>query len=169
MYVCTVCSAPRAGEGAGSSRADSGVWRSRDGQLLPEFGRLRREGAVQDYDQCVKIAGVYESSIPAGETDVDYIKTFPVSGSFEDAVTECVRQCCELGREHCQYAWFFADKCVAIGCTEKNAEKCRPKETSLSSSIYVALQYHQNEGTCVSASTVSMPLPQPAQAPTLPQ
>lgn len=111
-------------------------------------GGHSREGArqplpgAQNSDQCLEVSGIYKSSIPAGETDVDFLQSFHVLASvYEDAVTECVTHCCKLGRDRCQYAWLFADKCFTIGCTKDHAQKCRPMYKALGSSIYVALQY----------------------------
>jgi hypothetical protein len=91
------------------------------------------------------VAGVYKGAIPSGEAYVDYLDSFVVLGSYEDAVQECVVHCCTLGREHCQYAWLFSGKCFTIGCTKKNAEKCQPKERPSLTSTYVQLHFPQVE------------------------
>lgn len=99
--------------------------------------------SIEQENECVlKVGGVHKASIPAGRTEVDYIKSYHVDTSSEEGIKECISWCCQLGGNHCQYAWLFTGKCFAIGCTEENAGQCRPVHVlSLSSSIYVALRH----------------------------
>lgn len=69
----------------------------------------------------------------------------------------CIQACCEKGPELCQFAWFFADKCLLVGCSKKESSLCEPAEFSKSSitSTYYRIQHsgqvddqdNQDDGT----------------------
>lgn len=90
--------------------------------------------------QC-EISHVYTASLPVGKTEVDYFNGY-MDGEHAGSIEECAAECCRLGREVCQYAWIFTDKCVVVGCTEENAWKCIPiSNPKLSSSVYASVSY----------------------------
>lgn len=39
---------------------------------------------------------------------------------------KCVRKCCEMGPENCQYVWIIWKKCFAVSCSSTSADACEP-------------------------------------------
>ncbi len=90
------------------------------------------------------VAVYYKGSIPTGMTEEDYFK--PISIAEGDNVYEqCLKECCKLGPDHCQYTWIFRGECFAVGCTKLNAAKCKPKKVkSLKKSVYLRMAYQED-------------------------
>lgn len=134
-------------EGAGQSHSSGGAQRgpSRfpltghyDYRGMPQEGPT--QGVATPTDRC-KVSRVYQSSIPSGKTEVDYITVHK-----DLSVKPCIAECCKLGAALCQYAWLFTEQCILIGCSQQNATKCLPLNmpTLQDTSTYVSL--HVNLG-----------------------
>lgn len=97
--------------------------------------------------QC-SINQVHMSSIPTGETKVDYFHGY-MDGEYSGSIEECAEQCCKLGPDICQYAWIFTEKCFIIGCSPLNAWKCAPEAvhySKLGPSIYASVAHSAEQG-----------------------
>ena len=133
------------GESAGQSqfsRSHSSGGAQRDPSRSPFTGRydyrgMSQEDLVSGHDQC-KVSHIFKSSIPSGQTEVDYITVHK-----DISVKTCIDQCCKLGAQLCQYAWLFTEQCILVGCSQQNATKCLPLNmpTLQDTSTYVSLQY----------------------------
>ena len=56
---------------------------------------------------------------------------------------ECLRLCCRLGQQRCQYLWVFGEACISIGC-ENGGIGCSPQllpSKVKMDSVYVKMQY----------------------------
>lgn len=132
-------------------------WQNRELEAQEEENEAstREHSSEDDLESLTcDIGDVFSASIPTGQTKVDFISAFIISGlSGKQAIARCISQCCKLGPDKCQYAWLFTGKCFTVGCTEEGADKCVPLSVpSIKSSIYVQIQRssssHQQAGAC---------------------
>lgn len=104
-----------------------------------DYRRMPRAQEIEtsEPDQC-KVSRIYKSSLPSGQTAVDYITVYK-----DVSVKMCIAECCKLGAELCQYAWLFTEQCILVGCSQQNATQCVPVNipSLQDTSTYVSLQY----------------------------
>ena len=83
-------------------------------------------------------------AVPSAGVHADKITTIGLRQTFND----CLADCCSLGRDVCQYAWLFQDKCFAVACGEGRKENgCRYKHQPEYISTYVKVLYEPNAHT----------------------
>ncbi len=83
---------------------------------------------------------MYHTSLPTGQTNVDYIDPFLITNGSD--IMECAQACCKRPALY-QYAWIITSKCFCVGCDALTKEKCMPLSLStLTDSTYARLGFH---------------------------
>ena len=70
--------------------------------------------------------------------------------------SQCLRECCALGPQQCQYLWFLRTKCYAVAC-DSYSTNCNPVRLPAgvppSASIYIRIQHNMGNGNTLQPAT----------------
>ena len=91
------------------------------------------------YSQTMPYICTHLVSLHLANVNVDHLKALGTAISAE----ECLRLCCKLGQERCQYLWVFKEACFSVGC-DNGGIGCLPHLLPVGvkmDSIYIKMQY----------------------------
>ena len=75
---------------------------------------------------------------------IDHLKALGTEITAED----CLKLCCKLGQQRCQYLWVFGEACFSVGCEKDDGVHCQPRllpSNVKMDSVYVKMEYVAKE------------------------